>query len=63
MPFAKAALLEGRQYGVGKLWSRAFQRRIDDFPEVLRSKMKQVLRSRSLPYGKENRLRVKENSY
>ena len=39
MPFAKATLLEGHQYGVEKLCSRAFQRGIDDLLEVLRSKM------------------------
>ena len=39
MPFVNAALLEGHRYGVGKLRSVAFQRRIDDLLEVLRSKM------------------------
>ena len=59
MPFAKATLSEGHQYGVGKLWCAAFQRRIDDLLKVLRSQMVQVGGFHSLPYGKENRLRVK----
>ena len=61
MPFAKATLLEGHQYGVEKLWSRAFQRRIDDHLEVLRFKPIRDRRFQTCPYGQEYRLGV--NAY
>ena len=60
MPFVKATLLEGHQYGVEKLWSRAFQRRIDDHLEVLRFKPIRDRRFQTCPYGQEYRLGAKE---
>ena len=58
LPFLNATLLEGHQYGVGKLWCAAFQRRIDNLLEVLRSKTAQENQTFRLPYGNQSGLRV-----